>query len=254
MKLERRRRTLPLMAIEVHRLETPEDVAVEAAGRIVEAADAAIAQRGRFILALSGGETPRLAYRRLAHPEMRNAMRWADTVLLWSDERCVPPDDEGSNYRMAREALLDHVPIPADNILRIRGESCPIAEDERYERALHRLLDAPPTDGRIDLMLLGVGTDGHTASLFPNSPALIERRRWVLPVAGPPPYSRRITLTFPIINASRAVIVLATGSRKAPIVRTLLDGPAEAAARWPIASVRPRDGVAVWLVDRAAHP
>jgi 6-phosphogluconolactonase len=241
------------MATDIQRFETPEDVAREAARRIVDAADAAIAERGRFILALSGGETPRLTYGCLAHADMRDEMRWADTILLWSDERCVPPDDDGSNYRMAREALLDHVSIPADNILRIRGEGCPIAEDERYERALHRLLDAPPTAGRIDLMLLGVGADGHTASLFPNSPALVERRRWVLPATGPAPYPRRITLTLPIVNASRNVIVLATGAQKAHIVRALLDGSVEA-MRWPIALVQPHDGRALWLVDRAAHP
>jgi 6-phosphogluconolactonase len=175
-------------------------------------------------------------------------MPWRDTFVLWTDERCVPPDNPGCNYRMACEALLDRVPIPADNLLRIRGERCALAEDTHYERALHRLLGP---DGRIDLTLLGVGTDGHTASLFPNAPAVIERERWVLPTEGPPPYPRRITLTLPILNASRAVLVLVAGQEKSHIVAAVRSGKA-AGLNWPILRVEPRDGPAVWLVDAAA--
>ncbi len=237
-------------AIDLRQFETPEALADEAAARILRAADEAIAERGRFTWALCGGQTPRQTYQRLSRPDLRGRMQWRDTLVLWTDERCVPPDDEGSNYRTASEALLDHVPIPADNILRIRGEDCALAEDQRYERALHRLLGSPPRGGRIDLVLLGVGTDGHTASLFPRSVALAERQRWVLPTIGPEPYPHRITLTLPILNAARSVVVLATGRQKAPVVRAVVRGEADPA--WPIAAIRPRDGGPAWLVDREA--
>lgn len=238
--------------MDLHRLESPEAVAEHAAALVAEAARAAVAARGCFILALSGGDTPRLTYSRLAQRDYREQLPWRDTVVIWSDERCVPPDDEGSNYRMAAEALLNRVPLPADNILRIRGEDCALAEDLRYERALHRLLQNPLQEGRIDFVLLGVGTDGHTASLFPNSVALAERYRWVLPAVGPEPYPHRITLTLPAINAARRVVVLATGAKKAPIVQAIARG--EADEKWPIVFVRPRGGGPTWLVDREACP
>ncbi len=236
----------------VRRLDSASAVAEEAAALIVRAAEAAIGARGRFIFALSGGRTPELAYRRLAEEGLRHRIAWSDTLILWTDERCVPPDDRGSNYRMAREALLDHVPLPADNILRIRGEDCALAEDQRYERALHRLLGPGGSEGRIDLVLLGVGADGHTASLFPRAPSLAERQRWVLPVVGPEPYPRRITLTLPVINAAREVVVLATGAEKAGVVSRVAKG--EGDPMWPILGVRPRDGGPRWLVDRDAWP
>lgn len=237
---------------ELQRFDGPENVAEEAASRIVRAANEAVASRGRFILAVTGGQTPILTYRRLARSRFREAMPWAETLVVWTDERCVPPESEGSNYRMVRESLLDHVPLPADNILRIRGEDCALSEDLRYERALHRLLASAPGNNRIDLMLLGVGEDGHTASLFPRAVTLAERQRWVLPAVGPEPYPHRITLTLPMINASRTILVLATGVGKAPVVSRVFAGTCD--PLWPIASVRPSEGDLVWLADRAAAP
>ncbi len=217
---------------------------------VAAAAAGSVAERGRFILALSGGDTPRATYRRLAQGGLRDEISWCDVLVIWTDERCVPPHDPGSNYRMARETLLDHVPIPADNILRIRGEDCALAEDQRYERALHRLL-AERGGAAIDMMLLGVGSDGHTASLFPRSPALAERRRWVLPALGPEPYPHRITLTLPIINASRRIVVLATGQAKAGIVQAVREGRPD--PTWPISHVG-GDSTPLWLVDSEACP
>jgi 6-phosphogluconolactonase len=238
--------------VDVYRFETAEAVAEGAVASIARAASEAIAARGDFVCALAGGQTPRLTYQRLAEPEWRDRILWRETMVLWTDEKCVPPDDPGSNYRMAAENLLDHVPLPADNILRIRGEDCSLAEDERYERALHRLLANPIHGGRIDLVLLGVGTDGHTASLFPHSTALAERERWAVPTIGPEPYPHRITLTLPIINAARNVIILATGARKAHIVSAIVKGKAD--TKWPILAVQPRDGGPAWLVDSEACP
>lgn len=235
--------------IELHRFETPDEAAEAAAVRIAAAATDAVTARGRFIWALSGGNTPRLTYKRLAENDMRGRIPWRDTFVLWTDERCVPPDDAGSNYGMARELLLDHVPLPADNIIRVRGERCPLAEDEHYEQAIHRLLGET---GRIDLTLLGVGNDGHTASLFPGGATLAERHRWVLPATGPDPYPHRITLTLPLINASRTVIVLAIGAEKRAIVEHVAGKREVPGAAWPILAVRPVDGPPVWLVDSAA--
>jgi 6-phosphogluconolactonase len=239
-------------SIDLHGFETPEAVAEEAAARIMQAATDSVAQRGRFVLALSGGETPKLTYQRLAQPDLRDKVPWRETLIVWTDERCLPPEHQASNYRMASEALLDHIPLPADNVLRIRGEECMISEDQRYEQALHRLLDFGGHEAPIDLMLLGVGTDGHTASLFPNSVALVERERWVLPSVGPQPYPQRITLTLPIINATRSVLILATGERKAPIIQAMREGKAD--PKWPITLVKPHRGGPTWLVDRAACP
>lgn len=235
---------------DIRTLDTPVEVALAAAHFIAESATAAVQDRGRFVIALSGGQTPRPAYECLARPDLASTLPWRNTFVLWTDERCVMPDNEGSNYRMAREALLDHVPLPADNVMRIRGENCALSEDQRYERSLHRLLG---DDDRIDLALLGVGADGHTASLFPRSPALAERRRWILPALGPAPYPRRITMTLPILCAARQIVVLATGSSKAHIVRAVRE-PADPPPDWPILAVRPQDGQVVWFVDREACP
>lgn len=234
--------------MEWHQFQNAEELADRTARYIVDLGCTAISERGRFILALSGGNTPKATYHKLTLTEYRTQLSWNDTFIIWTDERCVPADSEGSNYRMTCEALLNHVPVPADNILRIRGERCPLAEDEHYEQALHRLLG---TDDRIDLTLLGVGTDGHTASLFPNAPTLVERQRWVLPATGPAPYAHRITLTLPLINASRNVLVLACGSDKAPIVQAIMSGAA-ADRNWPILAVQPSSGRLLWYVDQDA--
>jgi len=237
--------------MELQRFPTADELADRAAELILDSATKAVALRGRFVWALAGGQTPRATYARLTQADLSGRFPWRDTFIVWTDERCVPPDDPGSNYRMVREMLLDRAPVPADNVLRIRGEDCPLAEDERYEAALRRLLNDAAGQGRIDLALLGVGADGHTASLFPGAVTLAEQRRWVVPAVGPPPYVRRITLTLPLLNASRRVVVLATGPSKAAVVRSVRVGGPEA-QNWPISLVRPHSGDLVWLVDAAA--
>ena len=217
-----------------------------AAALVAECAAAAIAARGRFLIALSGGATPRGLFERLAGPPWRERIDWRRCHVFWSDERAVPPDHPDSNYRMAREALLDHVPIPPDQVHRIHGEDDPDAEAAAYEQTLR----ASVAVGGLDLVLLGLGRDGHTASLFPAGPAGRETARWV--VADVDPGGRaRVTLTPPAINAARAVAFLVTGADKAETLRAVHSGPFTPDLL-PAQRISPRRGRLVWLLDRAA--
>jgi len=212
-------------------LPTAALAAQAAARRFVAAANDAIRSRGEFVVALSGGSTPRSMYARLAAEPDASGVNWSRVQVLWGDERCVPPDHAASNYRMAREALLDHVSIPAANVHRIRGEDDPAEAATAYERVIRDVLRTPlgpPRDApgaRIDLVLLGLGEDGHTASLFPGHPLLDSSDL----VAGlddsPKPPPERITLTLPALNASHRLMLLVTGADKAPALARVLAGP-----------------------------
>jgi len=198
-----------------------------------------LAARGRCAIALSGGETPRPVYAALAAPDVTTHVDWNRVDVFFGDERVVPPDDPASNYRMAMDALLSRVPIPKAHIHRMEAE--------------HADLDAAATayDGQLpaalDMLVLGIGADGHTASLFPGSPALGERHRRVVVVDSPKPPRRRMTITPPVIAAARHVAVLVTGSEKAAAVARALDDATPASA---IPAVLARHGV--WFLDRAA--
>src|SRR5439155_10933539 len=182
------------MRAELAVLPSAAALAEAAAGRFVAAAEDAIASRGRFILALNGGSMPRDTYLRLVTGALESQVMWSRVQVLWGDERCVPPHDVESNYRMARETLLDRVPVPAENVHRIHGEDDPATAAGVYETTL-RALVRTPAGARIDLVLLGLGEDGHTASLFPGSPAVHEQTRWVLAARAPAAAVWRITLT-----------------------------------------------------------
>jgi 6-phosphogluconolactonase len=230
------------------RLADAAGVARAAAEELVRRCAEAVAVRGAFTLALSGGSTPLLLYRLLADPgaPYRAQIPWPSVHLFFGDERGVPPGDPASNFRMAREALLDHV--PAGSVLRIEGELGAPAAAVRYEAALRGRFGAEVP--ALDLVLLGLGTDGHTASLFPGSPALLERERWVTTSAGPPPATQRITLTPPVLEAARALLFLVAGPDKAePLRRLLRPSPGEEPI--PAAQLRPRGTVLV-LADAAA--
>jgi 6-phosphogluconolactonase len=222
-----------------------------AAGAIVDAAMAAVAARRRFTLVLAGGATPRATYTRLAGPPFAESMPWEQTSVFFGDERCVPPDHAESNYRMANETLLSKVGIPAERVYRMRGE----AEDSEeaaaeYARTLATVFETRRGGlPRFDLVLLGLGLDGHTASLFPGSPAAREIFRTVVAVhAAAARIPQRLTLTFPTINAAARVIFLVAGAEKAKVVKaTLSDG-----AILPAGMARPTDGTLTWIVDRAA--
>ena len=236
-------------------LQNPDALARAAAGQFVELARASILVRARFAVVLSGGSTPRRMYQYLAASPLRDRVEWSRVEVFWGDERGVPSDHPDSNYRMAAEALLDHVPIPRRHIHRIvaeRIDRSSAARDYQLEIARAFDLDGAGPPPSFDLVLLGMGSDGHTASLFPGDEALREGRRWAVSVEAPqrPPPSR-ITLTAPILNRAREIRVLVAGSDKAATLRTVLEGPHEPERR-PIQLVRPEHGRMIWLLDEAA--
>ena len=215
-----------------------------AAETIAASAAEAIAERGRFTLALSGGNTPRPVYQRLATA----ALDWSRVHVFFGDERCVSPRDARSNSHMAKVALLDRVPIPPGNVLRMRGEDPPEAAAEAYAVDLRRALGA---DGRLDLVLLGLGHDGHTASLFPGLAAVTETRRTVMASYVEYVGMWRLSLTPAAINAARRVVFVVTGDDKAEILYRVLQGPRQPVVL-PAQAIRPAERPAIWLVDRAA--
>ncbi len=230
---------------------TPEALARAAAEHFVGLAAESIRARGRFAAALAGGSTPAGTYRRLAAPEFARRVDWKRVHIFWGDERAVPPDHPESNYRMASETLLRHVPIPQENIHRIPAERPPAEAALACEAELLAFFGVPLP--RFDLILLGMGEDGHTASLFPHSPALGARERLVVAQYIPQLDSRRITFTLPLINAARNIVFLVQGERKARRIRRVLFGPFQA-EEMPAQSVRPSEGTLLWLLDEAAAP
>ena len=239
-------------APEIRILEDPDELAETAAGLIVDLATSAVAQRGRFSIALAGGETPRATYERLARPPLSELMPWARTLVFFGDERGVPPEHPDSNYGMARRALLSKVPIPPRQVFRIPGEgSDPDAVATEYARTIAEQLNVRRGEvPRLDVILLGLGIDGHTASLFPGSPVLKEVFRTVAAVhAAAAVIQQRFTMTYPILNAAACVIYLVSGSVKAKAVKAALG---EGSPAMPAAAVRPSDGRLIWLLDRAA--
>lgn len=241
-------------------LESQPDVAVftnaealadAAAQAIVDAATAAVAARGRFTIALAGGATPRETYGRLALPPRSDTMPWRQTFVLFGDERCVPPEHPESNYHMAHEMLLSKVAIPPAQIFRMHGESDdPEEAAAQYGRTLAEVFGTRRGQmPRFDLILLGMGLDGHTASLFPGSPALKEVFRPVAAVhAAAAAIPQRLTLTFPVLNAAAEVIFIVSGAEKAKAVKAVLAD----SALLPVGMVRPEHGRLRWLLDRAA--
>jgi 6-phosphogluconolactonase len=230
-------------------------LAQAAAERVVSLAAEAISARGRFSIGLSGGSTPRALYALLASDGMAR-IDWRHVHLFWSDERCVAPDHSQSNYRMARETLLDRIALPDGNVHRMRGEIDPSQAAAAYEQELHAFFREPAGQQRLpqprfDLLLLGMGNDGHTASLFPGTPALREHLRWVVENRVEKLDAWRITLTPVAINAAAAVVFLVTGEDKAVTLRAVLKGPRQP-EKYPAQLVHPDHGDLTWMVDAAA--
>ncbi|HWE22724.1 MAG TPA: 6-phosphogluconolactonase [Myxococcales bacterium] len=226
-----------------------------AAEEFVELARASIRSRGRFTVVLSGGGTPKRTYEFLAAPEFRNRVDWSRVEVFWGDERGVPPDHPDSNFHTASAALLEHVPVVRERFPRIRAEipdRAAAARDYQAEIARAFAVDEAGLPPAFDLVLLGMGNDGHTASLFPEAEALREGRRWAVYVEAPqrPPPSR-ITLTAPILNRAREIRVLVAGEEKSATLRAVLQGPHEP-RRMPIQLIQPENGRMIWLIDRAA--
>ncbi|MGH7591685.1 MAG: 6-phosphogluconolactonase [Gemmatimonadales bacterium] len=209
------------------------------------------------MVALAGGETPRRTYRRLAAEPRRSQVAWSQVVVLWGDERCVPADSADSNYRMAKDALLDHVAVRPEHVHRIHGEEDPATAAAKYETTLRGVFGTPTGPPRagvgtaIDLVLLGLGADGHTASLFPGSAAARERSSWVVAAYAAAVSMWRITLTAEVINAAMAVSFIVSGGTKAEILRQVRHQQPGGVVL-PAQLIAPSNGQVRWLVDAAA--
>jgi 6-phosphogluconolactonase len=221
----------------------PEAVANDAANRIVSAA----ALRERFSIALSGGSTPKTLFQLLASEAYKSRIDWPRVEIFFADERCVPPDHADSNFRMANETLLSRVPIRKENVHRMRGEIDPNQAAKEYGE----MLTARLGDGGLDMILLGMGDDGHTASLFPGTAALNETKHRCVANFVAKLNMWRITLTAPFINRAEEILVLATGSSKAKRVSEVLEGPRDP-QRLPIQMIDPIRGKLTWILDADA--
>ncbi len=230
-------------------LPDPQALAEAAARHVAEYAQTAIRERGRFSIALSGGSTPRELHLRLSSRPLVDQIDWARVHVFFGDERSVPPDDERSNFRMANETLLSKVPIPRDQIHPIRGELPPEEAAAEYEQQVRQFAGAEPP--RLDVILLGMGDNGHTASLFPGLSAVREQRRWVVAEYVGEVSMWRITLTPVVLNLAREDVFLVAGSAKAQMLRQVLEGP-PAPDKLPAQVVRPTLGDVIWMVDAAA--
>lgn len=229
-------------------------LARRAAQYVTEMVGEAVAAQGRARVAVSGGSTPKSAFELLADPGQpwRSRMPWDKLDMYWVDERCVPPDNAESNYRMTREALLDHVPLNAGQIHRIEGELEPDVAASRYESELRNTfrLEGAETP-RFDLIGLGMGPDGHTASLFPHTEAIHEMSRLVTANHVPQKDVWRVTLTWPVINHAASVFFLIAGAEKAEILKEVLTGPRDV-ERLPSQLIRPASGILTLILDKAA--
>jgi 6-phosphogluconolactonase len=230
---------------------TPETLSQETAHRFMQSAREAVNSRGRFVAALSGGTTPRGIFQQLAEEPYLSLVPWAKTFLFWVDERNVPPTHETSNYRMAKEYLLSKVPIPPENVFPVPIGSTGVEQNAfQYEKKLKKFFENSDLP-RFDMSLMGMGEDGHTASLFPGMVQLNEREKWVVGYYVDEARKERISLTFPILNASRVLLVLVEGAKKAAIVKEVLEGPSDP-PRYPIQYLRPTQGSLLFLMDAFA--
>jgi 6-phosphogluconolactonase len=235
---------------DLHILEDTTALAQEAADRFVAASEEAIENRGQFMVALSGGSTPQEAYSRLADPMLATKVSWRNVHFFWGDERCVPPDHPDSNYRMARKTMIQKVPIPQANVHRIQGELDPDLAAEAYADDLRSVFGSEERP-RFDLVFLGLGQDGHVASLFPGSLALRETEHWVLAVFVEALQPWRVTRTPPGLNSARQLSLLVSGKAKADRLQEVLEGEPQIEPL-PAQMIQPINGQVTWLVDQAA--
>ena len=231
------------------------ELSLAAAEFIAELAEARIRERNIFTLVLSGGSTPRQLYEELANQPISNRIDWQHTHLFWGDERCVPPNHPDSNFALAYETMISKVVVPPANVHRIPAETdSPKAAAEKYEKSLREFFrvatepDSPRTFPSFDLILLGLGEDGHTASLFPCDAALEEKTKWAVAVDGSTaaPSIPRVSLTLPVLNEARHVLFLASGASKRKVFREILNNPEKTG--YPAARVEP-SGRLLWFID-----
>jgi 6-phosphogluconolactonase len=239
-------------SVDLRRLTTPQDLFQAAAEEVLRIATDAVAKRGRFTIALSGGSTPKNLYTLIA-ANASATLPWAQMFFFWGDERHVPPEDADSNYRMAKEALLSKVPIAPGNVFPVPAEmQDAAAAAAAYEQTIRKFFGLAPGEfPRLDLILLGMGPDGHTASLFPETAALQEKSRLVVANWVEKLKASRITFTLPVLNAARCVAFLVSGEDKAAVLHEVLEGGAPP-EKYPSKLVKPTNGKLIWFVDRAA--
>ncbi len=233
---------------EMHVYRDPAALARALADFVIATARLAMAERGAFRIALSGGHTPQTTYELLGREPLRTEISWSDTFIYFGDERCVPPNDEQSNYRMAERALFQHVPVPAANVHRIRGEIDPGLAANEYASILRADLGNAP---HFDLMLLGLGKDGHTASLFPGMAPDTDDEALVRAVYAESDAMWRVTVTPKVIKISRSVAFAVQGADKAQILAEVYEGPVDP-VKYPAQIVRPEPGRLTWFVDELA--
>jgi 6-phosphogluconolactonase len=240
-------------APELRVLNDEQKLAYEAADLIVWLAEQTIGPGGLFRIALSGGNTPRLLHGMLAGPTFRRRLNWSQVQFYFGDERCVPPTHPDSNFAMAEETLLRPLDIASERVFRVPSEKEPEAAAQQYEALLRERFSAvPPAWPKFHLILLGLGEDGHTASLFPGSPALSEQKRAVVATRSPKGVTDRITLTLPVINHAQAIVFLVAGANKAEAVQAVLEDARADPIRYPAKFVQPTQGRLIWLLDREA--
>ena len=226
------------------------EVSLAAAELFVAAAQAATERSGRFTVALSGGSTPRGLYKMLAEKPFAQGIPWDKTHVFWVDERCVPADDLSSNYGAARKDLFVHIPIPPANVHRMPGSLPPDEGARTYQKTLASFFSLQEGQFPVfDFILLGVGKDGHIASLFPGQPALEESGQMVMHVIGGDPFLDRITLTLPVLNSGRRIIFLVAGNGKAEIMRSIFSGKQ---SDLPACRIKPVTGSLLWILDLRA--
>jgi 6-phosphogluconolactonase len=247
-------RTIQIPPATVCILPDSKALARASADAIVQAAQGAISKHDRFSIALSGGSTPKVIFEVIARDQSAGKcpVEWGKVHVFFGDERCVPADHEDSNFRMASEALLSKIPIPPSQVYRIRTELGEIAAAERCIADVR--IACQPASGAVpclDLVMLGMGNDGHTASLFPETSALEEQNAWVVANWVPKLSANRITFTYPLINAAKEVLFIAGGAEKAKMLRDVLRGDPTGQS-YPSQRVKPIDGELTWLVDEAA--
>lgn len=222
------------------------------AEHFVQTVLAAVTQHGVASVALSGGNTPRGLYALLATEPYSKRVPWDKVHVFWGDERCVPPDSAESNYRMAHEALLSHVPIPPQNLMRMQGEAADRVQAARdYEAQIRAFFKQPSGTPAFDLIHLGMGDDGHTASLFPHTAGLAEAQALVVSNHVDKLNADRLTFTYPLLNAAANVVFLVSGEGKTAVLKTVLEGPYDPAEH-PSEGVQPTTGILTWLLDKAA--
>jgi len=232
--------------------QTHEELAEASVKFIIETAKQAIETNGRFVISLSGGHTPERLYTLLSKPPFRDQVQWNKTFVFWGDERCVPPDDKQNNANMARTLLLDLIDIPPLNINAVPVELPPRKAANEYENTLKRFFgkEAP----RFDIILLGLGENGHTASLFPDAGIIFESHNWIMEVYVPEQKMFRITMTPDLINQAHNIIFLVEGENKAAILKTVLTADYQP-DKFPAQRIKPLNGNLYWFIDSkaAAH-